>query len=324
MRTNLRIIEIFVCVVEGGSFVSAARRLLVDPAVVSRAIKSLEEGLGTLLFTRSTRVLKLTADGERFYRDGAGMLRTFDETISRFKAASSMRRQLKIGMAPALSRRMLLRAIPSFLDEHPEVELTLVSINDRAEIGDEGIDVLVRPRGTRQRGGEHRPPQGLVVRNLVQSPLIVCASYAYLRRAGIPKAPGDLARHSCLALLTLERDVHDEWIFSRSGDRERIKFAPRLTAHGDELREAALAGCGVVRLLACHVEDELRRGALVRILADWDCLGGMPIVAVYRRTRPRLSPMTTFVEHLVREFRAYDHVMPVPDRVERIRRGRGP
>ena len=72
---------------------------------------------------------------------------------------------------------------------------------------------------------------------------------------------------------------------SRSaGAREKIRFASRnLTAHGDELREAALAGCGIVRLLACHVEDELRSGALVQVLPDWECLGGLPIVAIYRK-----------------------------------------
>ena len=68
MRPNIRTIEMFVRAVESGSFVAAARHLLIDPAAVSRAIKSLEESLGILLFSRSTRALKLTAEGGRFYR----------------------------------------------------------------------------------------------------------------------------------------------------------------------------------------------------------------------------------------------------------------
>ena len=75
MRISIRVIEIFVRVVESGSFVAAARSLLIDPAAVSRTIKGLEETLGVLLLTRSTRVLKLTAEGRRFYRDGSQMLR---------------------------------------------------------------------------------------------------------------------------------------------------------------------------------------------------------------------------------------------------------
>lgn len=95
-----------------------------------------------------------------------------------------MTRQLRIGMGPALSRRMLLRAIPNFQERHPEIQLVLLSINDRAEIGDEGVDILIRPRSTRQSGVEQ--PQGLVVRRLAQSPTVLCASPHYLEQAGIP------------------------------------------------------------------------------------------------------------------------------------------
>jgi DNA-binding transcriptional LysR family regulator len=303
MRTNIRLIEIFVRVVENGSFIGAARVLLIDPAAVSRAIKNLEEDLGILLFARSTRTLKLTSDGRRFYRDGERMLRSFEETINKFKATAALHGQLKVGMGPALSRRMLMRAIPSFQQRFPEVRLVLFGINEPAEAGDEGIDVLIRPRSTRQRGTTHRSQQGMVVRKLLESPILICASPQYLKRAGTPRAPADLNRHACLALLTMERDVQDEWLFSRGDLRERIKFEPYLTAYGEELREAALAGCGIVRLLECHVDDELRSGALVRLLPDWKCIGGLPILAIYRKQRPTLLRVNAFVKHLADAFR---------------------
>src|SRR5882757_5678571 len=113
MRTSIRAIEIFVQAVEGGSFVAAARSFLIDPAAVSRAIKGLEEDLCISLFTRSTRVLKLTTEGARFYRDGAQLLRNFEQTIHKFRADTALHGQLK-GMGPSLSRRMLLRAVSSF------------------------------------------------------------------------------------------------------------------------------------------------------------------------------------------------------------------
>jgi DNA-binding transcriptional LysR family regulator len=308
MRVSIRVIEIFVRVVERGSFVAAARSLLIDPAAVSRAIGGLEENLGILLFARSTRVLKLTTEGARFYRDGVEMLRSFEDTIRKFQAETSLHRELKVGMGPALSRRMVFRAVASFQQRYPKIRLVLISINDRAELGDEGIDVLIRPRSARQRGSEHKQPQGLVLRKLAQSPIAVCASPEYFKRAGMPRTPGDLAQHACLALLTLERDVQDEWQFARLGAREKISIAPTLIAHGEALREAALAGCGIVRLLACNVEDELSTGALVRALPNWECLGGLPIVAVYRKTRPRLSPIQAFVTHLGQAFRRYNQL----------------
>src|SRR3954463_3859128 len=113
MRPSIRAIEIFVRVVESGSFVAAARSLLIDPAAVSRAVKGLENDLGISLFARSTRSLKLTTEGARFYRDGAPLLKTFDETVDRFRVDPALNGQLKVGMGPALSRPIMLRAISS-------------------------------------------------------------------------------------------------------------------------------------------------------------------------------------------------------------------
>lgn len=309
MHTSIRAIEIFVRAVESGSFVAVARSLLIDPAAVSRAIKGLEENLGISLFTRSTRVLKLTTEGARFYRDGAQVLRKFEETINRFRADTALHGQLKVGMGPALARRMLLRAIPSFQKLYPEVRLILFSINDPAEIRDEGLDVFIRPRSLRQRGGEHKQQQGLIVRKLMQSPMVTCASPEYLKRAGIPRTPAELAQHACTALMTLERDVQDEWQFVKPNKREKIKFTPKLIADGEALREAALAGCGIIRVLACNVDDELRSGALLQLLPDWECLGGLPIVAIYRKTRPTLLRINALVKHLAHEFQPYNNAI---------------
>jgi DNA-binding transcriptional LysR family regulator len=308
MFTNIRAIEIFVRTVESGTFVGAARSLLIDPAAVSRAITGLEEDVGVLLFARSTRVLKLTTEGARFHRDGAQMLRQIENTINKFRADTTLHGQLKVGMGPALSRPMMLRAIPSFQKLHPEVRLILISVDDPAQIGDEGIDVFIRPRSVRQRGGEHRPQQGLIVRKLIYTPMVTAASPAYLKRAGVPRAPADLAQHACMALLTLERDVLDEWQFVKSNKREKIKFTPKLTADGEALREAALAGCGIIRACACNIEDALRSGALLRVLSDWD-LGGVPVTATYRRTRSTLPRINALLKHLAHEFRPYHNAI---------------
>jgi len=94
--------------------------------------------------------MRATTSKLRFYRDAAQMLKGFDETIGRFQVGSGIARQLKVGMGPALSRRMLLRAIPAFQERHPEIQIVLLSINERVQIEDEAVDVLVRPRSTRQ------------------------------------------------------------------------------------------------------------------------------------------------------------------------------
>ena len=313
MAANMRMIEIFVRIVESGSFVAAARSLLIDPAAVSRAVKGLEENLGIALFARSTRSLKLTTEGARFYRDGAKLLKSFDDTIDRYRVDTALNGQLKIGMGPALSRPIMLRAISSFQMLHPSVRLILISVNEPAQVADEGIDVFIRPRSLRQRGGEHKQQQGMVLRKLFYSPMVTAASPAYLKHKGTPRLPADFAKHDCTALLTLERDVQDEWQFVKRGKSEKIKFTPKLIADGEALREAALAGCGVIRVCAWEIDDQLRSGALWQLLPDWECLGGLPIVAIYRKMRATQSRINTLVQHLTTEFRIYDNVIGAPN-----------
>lgn len=309
MPTSMRAIEIFVRTVESGSFVAAARGLLIDPAAVSRAIKGLEDDLGISLFARSTRALKLTTEGARFYRDGAQMLSKFEDTINKFRADTALQGQLKVGMGPALSRPIMLRAISSFQTLHPEVRLILISVNDPAQVGDEGIDVFIRPRSLRQRGGEHKQQQSVIMRKLLYSPMVTAASPAYLKHAGIPRVPADLAQHACTALLTLERDVQDEWQFVKPSKREKIKITPKLIADGEALREAALAGYGVIRVLEWEIADQLRSRTLLQLLPDWECLGGLPIVALYRKIRRSQPAINALLQHLTREFRPYDNVI---------------
>src|SRR5712671_337643 len=153
MRPTLHPMKIFVRAVEANSFMAAARSLLIDPAIVSRTIKALESELGAILFKRSTRSLKLTPEGVRFYRDCVQLLKKFEETTQQFRIDGAIvHGRLKVGVAPAMPRRALLQAILPFPQQYPKIELVLLSIDDVAEVENKSIDVLVRGRALRQRG----------------------------------------------------------------------------------------------------------------------------------------------------------------------------
>jgi DNA-binding transcriptional LysR family regulator len=307
MTLSTRSMKVFIRAVEDKSFAAAARNLLLDPAAVSRTIRGLEDELGVLLFSRSTRVSKLTSEGKKFYRDCLQILQRLDAVAQRFRNDDNvLRGELRIGLAPTIPRRMVTAVLPQFQLQYPDIQLQLLSIIDPLEIANGNIDLLLRTRALRKRGGAHKDLSGLVIRKLIQSRIVVCASPAYLRRAGTPVTPNDLAGHACVALVTLERDVQNEWPFSKTGVVHKVKFFPKLLVQGEALREVALAGCGIIRLLACHVQDELLSGDLVQILADWNCGSSPAIVALYRnakQTRPRVS---AFVQHLVQAFRPYN------------------
>jgi len=307
MRPTIQSISIFVRVVDASSFKGAAHSLLIDPAAVSRAIKTLESELGVLLFTRSTRALKLTTEGARFYRDGVQLLQKYDEATQQFEAASAVPHgRINVGLAPALARRTIMGALGSFAEKFPKVEVVLIGVEDPAQIGGKGVDVLIRGRSLRQRGGRHPDPQGLVVRKLFESPLIICAAPRYLDRLGTPRSPTDLDRHVCVGHFTIEGDFQDEWQFTKLAVRENVKFVPRLLVQGAEaLREAACAGLGVIRTRASNVEEELQSRKLKRLLSDWECGGAQPIVAIYRKTRPMPPRISLFVQHLAGAFQRY-------------------
>jgi LysR family transcriptional regulator, regulator for bpeEF and oprC len=308
MRLTLHAIKVFVRAVEANSFVGAARSLLIDPTAVSRAIKALEAELGVLLFARSTRALKLTNDGARFYRDCVEILEKLARAASQFRADGAQPHgRLRIGMAPGIPQRLLLRAMPSFQEQYPQIDVVLLRVDDTAQVGDKGVDVLLRGRSLRRRGGQHPEPQGLVVRKLVQPQYIICASPDYLDRANTPSTPTDLLQHACIAHVTLERDIHEEWQFAKSHVRQKVRFAPKLMIQGiDGLRDASVAGCGIIRMVAWNVEDEIRSGKLVRILSDWECAGTPTTIAVYRKTRPMLPQVSVVVRHLAEEFQRYN------------------
>jgi DNA-binding transcriptional LysR family regulator len=312
MRPDIQAMGIFVRAVETNSFVGAARSLLIDPAAVSRSIKALETDLDVLLFVRSTRAMKLTAEGAQFYRGCVEILKKLDQVTQQFHGEQGMARgQLKIGMASGLTRRIMLRAIPEFQKQYSAIEIVLLNIDDLAEIENKGIDILVRPGGIRQHGGPRAERQGLVVRKLAQSRFVVCASPEYLKRAGVPRVPADLLRHACVALVSVERDVHNEWKFVKSQVHQKVRFVPKLLVQSnDAMREAGLAGCGIVRISAYHAEDELCARTLLPVLPNWECLGSRPIVAIYRKTRPMPPQISLFVRHLEHAFKRYN--LPAP------------
>lgn len=306
MPVTIHAMTVFTRVVEQNSFVGAARSLLIDPTSISRTITALEKDLGVLLFARSTRSVKLTEDGGRFYRDCIPILQKVTEATQAFHASGAPFGPLKIGMAPGVRRRLLLRVIPDFQRQFPKVELDLLNVDDRAEIGQKGIDVLIRVRSVRQRGGARPDSQGLVARKLLQPRYVLCASQEYLNRIGPPKIPGDLLRHACMAHVCLEHDFANEWRFAKSNERQKIRFVPRLRIQGiDAVCEAAIAGCGIARMLAVNIEDELRSSLLMPVLSDWECTGAPPILAIYRKTRPAVPQVGAIIRYLADAFRHY-------------------
>ncbi|MBR8653285.1 LysR family transcriptional regulator [Achromobacter sp. Marseille-Q0513] len=255
-------LRIFVSAADHGSFSAAARELDLTPAVASAALKRLELTLETRLFVRSTRSLRLTADGERYLEYARSAIATLDagrNALARDKTAISG--TLSISVPSDLGRNVLLPWLDEFQRRHPRVGFQ-VRISDRlADLFRQPVDIAVR-YGT-------PADSSLVALPLSESNRrVVCASPAYLARHGTPQTPVDLRRHNCLSFV-LGESLHDRWTFERDGVSQTVPVkGDRVSDDGELVRRWALAGCGVAYKSRYDVLEDLRAGRLVQLFGD--------------------------------------------------------
>ena len=259
---ELESIQVFLAIVEQGSFAGAARQLGLTPASVTRTIAALEGRLGVQLLVRTTRQLSLTSAGAIYAARVGPLARGLADAASELREAQGqVSGLLRISAPIALGRVLLPEVLARFAALHPDAQVVL-DLSDRfVDILDEEHDLAIRISG---------PPEGssTIWRKISQVPRVLVASPAYLQGHGVPRLPGDLAAHACLAHGT---DARGElWELERAGHRHAHVAQGRLSANNaDLLARLALGGQGIARLPRFIIAQDLARGDLVETLGDW-------------------------------------------------------
>ncbi|HIJ61306.1 MAG TPA: LysR family transcriptional regulator [Rhodospirillaceae bacterium] len=291
--------EAFVRVAEIGSFSGAAHRLGISKSVISRQISALETRLGARLFHRTTRSLSLTEVGLAYLERCQRILSDIEEADGSVSALQATPRgRLRVNAPMSFAIHHLAPLVPSFLERYPEVDLDM-EMNDRyVNLIEEGFDLAIRIGRLED--------SSLIARQLAPSRLVLCASPDYLRHHGRPETPDDLATHCCLTYSA--RTLASEWRFQDSrGKRWTVEIKGRLRANnGDLLREAALAGIGLVRLPTFLCGRDLQAGRLVSLLTEY-VPQDMAIHAVYPHNRHLSPKVRAFVDFLAGEFGPRPH-----------------
>jgi DNA-binding transcriptional LysR family regulator len=255
--------RVFVAVGTRRSFVGAARALRRSPQAVTRGVAALERRLGARLLHRTTRSVTLTSDGERLVEQGRLLLAEFDRLESRRAADAPIAGTLSVTAPVLFGQLHVVPLVARFLKEHPAMSVRLLLLDRPVSLADEGLDLAVRI-------GELADSslQALRARE-VRS--VVCASPAYLKKAGVPASPEDLSGHDCIAFTATTPSV-DRWTFPRRGARARlVAVRPRLVVNtGQAAIDAALAGLGIVRVLSYQVERPVARGELRLLLEAFE------------------------------------------------------
>lgn len=142
---RLEAMRIFLTVAERSGFAEAARQLHLSPPSVTRAIAGLEERLGTSLFQRSTRHVRLTQAGQRFLMDARRILADLDEAeASAAGDHGAPQGELSITASQMFGRIHVAPLVQDFLGLHPQVSARLLLLDRVANLIDEGFDLAVR------------------------------------------------------------------------------------------------------------------------------------------------------------------------------------
>jgi DNA-binding transcriptional LysR family regulator len=265
--------SVFVAVVDAGSLSAASRRLNIPLATVSRKLADLEAHLKTRLITRSTRRLALTDAGRDYV---AACRQILDQVEEAERAASGAYANIKgqlIIAAPIVFGRLHVVPIASeFLELHPAVDLQL-------RLGDRNINLIEEHVDLALRIGD-LPDSTLVAAHVGAVTRVVCASPAYLQRFGTPESLDDLAHHRCISFDGL--DAASSWVFAdKAGERWQVPVHARMTVTtADAAICAAKLGFGLTRVLTYQIDDALRKGTLVRLLAHEEP-PALPVSLIY-------------------------------------------
>lgn len=286
----------FVKVVDYGGFAAAGRALDLPKSRLSRRIAQLEERLGVRLIHRTTRQFTVTEVGQTFYQHCKAMMveaEAAEEAVAALQAEP--RGVVRITCPITLLHVHVGPMLARFMARYPGINLQLEATNRRVDLVGEGVDIAIRVRP--------RPfdDSDLVLRVLADRGHCLVAGPALIQRMGEPVAPSELSAWPGLSM-SEGKHIHKWELCGPGGARAEIHYHPRLiTTDMLALREAAVAGIGVVQLPILMVKDQLASGELVRVLDAWEPRREV-IHAVYPSRRGLLPSVRTLVDFLTAEY----------------------
>jgi DNA-binding transcriptional LysR family regulator len=287
-----------IAVVETGSITAASERLGMSKALVSKYLAAVEQQLGVRLFNRSTRRLAITEAGNRYYENALPLLEEFGELVDRVSGDESNPRGLLRISAPVTFGELTLgRLLPKFQRLYPDIRIDLQLSNNRIDMLEEGIDLVLRIGGV--------DDSNLVARQLRTLPLVLFASPAYLAEFGTPQRPSDLAQHQCLVDSNFR--FGKQWPFlSTEGGSEVIEVNSIANSNSpNAIKSMALAGGGIGFIPRFIVDDVLQSGELVQVLSDYQTLE-FGLFALYPHRRYLAKKVRCLIDFLDAEL-AYCH-----------------
>ncbi|RSZ29497.1 LysR family transcriptional regulator [Variovorax beijingensis] len=284
-------LQAFARVVEAGSFTKAAQTLHMSKTTVTQLVQQLEARLRVRLLNRTTRQVKVTADGAAYYDRVVRLLADLEDADASLSGASaSPRGRLRVDVPTPFARMILVPALPAFHARHPEIQLDL-GVSDRMVdlIGD-NVDCVLR-------GGE-LTDSSLTARRVGELRLGVYAAPCYLERAGTPAHPSELegTHHRIVGYLSARSGKVVALRMQRGGEHIELQGRHVVAVDdGNAYLAAGVAGMGVLWLPHYMAAPHVAQGELVPLFEGWQ-FGAMPMYVVFPPNRHVSAKLRVFID----------------------------
>lgn len=288
--------QVFVAVVDAGSFSAAARAMLMTPSTVSKLIARLEQRLGVRLIERSTRSLSLTDEGQIYYERAQLLIAELDD-VERALAAggTGMSGTVRVNTSVAFGAIALEPLLPDFWKAYPNIIIDLSLSEEKINLYRERTDIVFRVGGIAD--------SSLISRRIGTARRKIVAASSYLERAGTPLTVEDLDHHNCLGF-NFQR-AQPVWPMKSAGRIvDRMVTGTLLANNGETVRRMAVAGAGLARIGDYHASADLQAGRLVEVLADAGVNDEEDVCALYLGTRRMPARIRAFLDFVVPPLRA--------------------
>lgn len=285
-------VTVLMAVVEAGTMARAAEALGLTASGVGRAIARLEARIGVRLLERTTRSLRLTDEGRRFYEQVGPHLDSIEQAAMEASgAAGVVRGRLRVNVAPIVSQTLLSNHLGDFLAVYPEVRLEMIMRDTVGDLVADGFDMALR-------FGD--PPETLIARKVADMRVITAAAPSYIARRGKPAHPSELAAHETIDFWDPVRGRPYDWEFRRDEEVLPVKTRARLmTSDAATMLAACLAGAGICQLPPLGAQHLFEGGELIDLFPDWPG-ERFPLFALYPPRQQRSAKVRAFVEFVER------------------------
>lgn len=285
----------FAKVAETGSFTEAAAQLGVGKSAVSMAISRLEQQLDTRLLHRSTRQLRLTEAGERYYQ---ACLRITEEVALADEQIQLLRDEvsgrLRITCPVGFANRVLLQALDQFMAQYPAINLELILDDKTINLVEEGIDLAIRIAELEN--------SELVAKPLIHAPMVLCAAPSFIEKHGSPSRIEDLSHLPWVLYSHTPEYLRHE----HDGQVYQIHTKGRIKVNNEQARlQLTLAGHGLALMPAYEAWDAMQNGQLIEFKMEIP-IPTIPVTALYQNRKFLPRKLTVFMEFL------HDHLQQRP------------